>query len=323
MYMLVYNCVWLYDLYIDICVHIMVVFGCRSAYVCKYIPYRRIHIYIYPYMHNIYIKNEVYYIHIYICLTIYYLFICFSGGLIGVVLYEVLQDKVFSKFEEMAKLERSTLDSLFKAEYYYVALPLAVCIGVGVFFFEQALPWAKDLSLGGKGDDTTWFTDVKDMWPPYVAGIAIGAMQLGIRAMEKTGITTDTAFASLTGLIMRPMLKDKTPPHLKECCHKQYFWQMFFLFVGVPLGAFLGALSTDALMKATGPAWYFALGGGVLVLLGSRLANGCPLTHAVTGMSELSIISMICLVVNAGSAVGIGLLMKHFKLDPASSSSGK
>jgi hypothetical protein len=57
-------------------------------------------------------------------------------------------------------------------------------------------------------------------------------------------------------------------------------------------------------------AWIILLGGGLMIGFGTRYANGCTSGHAISGLSNLQLPSLIAVI---GFFIG-GLLMTHLLL---------
>jgi uncharacterized membrane protein YedE/YeeE len=77
-----------------------------------------------------------------------------------------------------------------------------------------------------------------------------------------------------------------------------------FLVMGVPLGAFVAAkLHGEFALKAPEPKRMVQqLGGGVVMGLGASLAGGCNIGHGITGVSALSISSIVA---TAATVLGV------------------
>lgn len=85
-------------------------------------------------------------------------------------------------------------------------------------------------------------------------------------------------------------------------------WQLLFV-IGIGLGALIAARLTGTFKRETLPpmwvehfgdktkrrAWY-SLFGGILAMVGARMAGGCPSGHGVSGMSQLGVSSLVALV---------------------------
>lgn len=77
-----------------------------------------------------------------------------------------------------------------------------------------------------------------------------------------------------------------------------------FMWLGIPLGAFLGAITHKEFgWRAPGPLRLLqALGGGALMGIGAGIAGGCNIGHSLTGVSMLALSSFTA---TAGIVVGV------------------
>ncbi|MFH7319563.1 YeeE/YedE thiosulfate transporter family protein [Desulfurivibrio sp. D14AmB] len=84
-------------------------------------------------------------------------------------------------------------------------------------------------------------------------------------------------------------------------------WQLLFV-LGIGIGAFISSLLTGTFkLERLPPMWVARFGdrlglrivhsllGGVLVMLGARMAGGCPSGHGVSGVSQLGVSSLLAL----------------------------
>lgn len=79
---------------------------------------------------------------------------------------------------------------------------------------------------------------------------------------------------------------------------------------GALTAALLGGQFGDSrLVPGVGPLRGF--GGGLLLLFGARLANGCTSGHGLTGFSNLSLQSVLNTCCMFGAALATGLAAKH------------
>ena len=167
----------------------------------------------------------------------------------------------------------------------------------------------------------------KGVWSPYVAGAMVGLLAVlsVVTSTQLLGkpkyLGASTTFVRAAGLIEKPFMKE----HVQA---NEYFqakkvkidWQMMFV-----IGIFFGSLFSSLLGKtfkfeSVPPMWaerfggkmglraFWAFVGGVIAILGARLAGGCPSGHGMSGMMQLAVsglIAMICFL--AG-----GLLLARF-----------
>ncbi len=94
-------------------------------------------------------------------------------------------------------------------------------------------------------------------------------------------------------------------------------WRLLFL-VGLPVGAWLGFLAGPRLFAEI-PAALPAIGlgplglvsAGLLVGIGTRLANGCTSGHGICGLSRLSPRSFVAVGTFMASAVVTVFIVRH------------
>ena len=161
-------------------------------------------------------------------------------------------------------------------------------------------------------------------WSPYLAGALVGLLAIvSVWAttvlMGKTNyLGASTTFVRAAGLLERAVAPEQVSGN-------EYFtktkvkidWQ--FMLVG---GIFLGALFssvTDRSFKweSVPPVWAKRFGpspvkraagavlGGIVAMVGARMADGCPSGHGLSGMMQFSVSSLaaLCLFFGVGIAV--------------------
>jgi uncharacterized membrane protein YedE/YeeE len=94
-------------------------------------------------------------------------------------------------------------------------------------------------------------------------------------------------------------------------------WRLLFL-AGLPLGAWLGLIYGPRLfgaIPATAPVIDLGpvglISAGLLVGIGTRLANGCTSGHGICGLSRLSPRSVVAVGVFMASAILTVFVMRH------------
>lgn len=152
-------------------------------------------------------------------------------------------------------------------------------------------------------------------WSPYLAGallglLAIASVYASTALLGKTNyLGASTTFVRAAGLVERNVAADHVTAN-------EYFvktkvkvdWQ-FMLVVGIFFGALLSS-ATDKSFKIehVPPIWQQRFGpsvgkraagaffGGIVAMVGARLASGCPSGHGLSGMMQLSVSSFVALV---------------------------
>lgn len=171
-------------------------------------------------------------------------------------------------------------------------------------------------------------------WSPYLAGALLGVLAvasawLTTAALDKTHyLGASTTFVRAAGLVEKRL----APAHVAQ---NEYFsktevgvdWQ-FMLVLGIFVGA-LGSSLTDRSFKLESipPIWRErfgnsigkraggALGGGIIAMIGVRLASGCPSGHGLSGMMQMAVSGLVALVMffTIGALVANILYREHNK----------
>lgn len=170
-----------------------------------------------------------------------------------------------------------------------------------------------------------WKTD-DGGWSPYLAGALLGLLAIAsvlatTQLLGKTSyLGASTTFVRAAGILEQTIAAD----HVKS---NEYFtktkvqvdWQ-FMLVVGIVLGAFISSVMDKSFrLEAVPPTWEERFGpsigkravgafvGGIIAMIGARLADGCPSGHGLSGMMQLSVSSFVALVM----FFGVGVLVAH------------
>jgi uncharacterized membrane protein YedE/YeeE len=96
-------------------------------------------------------------------------------------------------------------------------------------------------------------------------------------------------------------------------------WQ-FMIIIGIFFGALVSSLMDKSFKLEAVPAIWekqfgpsitkraiFAFLGGIVAMIGARLADGCPSGHGLSGMMQLSMSAFVALAM----FFGIGALVSH------------
>lgn len=144
---------------------------------------------------------------------------------------------------------------------------------------------------------------------PYAGGALAGLLAVASVWLTGKFFGASTTFVRAAGFIERffnPTMVANMDYYIKE--EPKIEWQWMFV-TGVLIGAFLASLLTGSFsVKAVPETWrhrfgkspvrraWVAFAGGVIAMLGARLADGCPSGHGLSGMMQLSLSSLIALV---------------------------
>ncbi len=165
-------------------------------------------------------------------------------------------------------------------------------------------------------------------WNPYFAGALVGILAIAsvfatTQLLGKTNyLGASTTFVRAAGIAEQTVAAD-------HVASNEYFtkekvrvdWQ-FMLIVGILLGALISS-ATDKSFKLEGvpPTWekrfgpsvvkraIGAFGGGIIAMIGARMADGCPSGHGLSGMMQLSVSSFFALVLFFVSGILVARLV--------------
>jgi len=149
----------------------------------------------------------------------------------------------------------------------------------------------------------------RSRWSPYVVGAGIGILSWITFGLMHKALGTSTSFVSVAGAIESAV----APEHVKANAYYvktflgegKFFldWQMMLiigLFFGAMISAWIGRSYT---VEKVPELWAARFGssralryaaaffGGVLVLFGARLADGCTSGHGISGSLQLAVSS--------------------------------
>jgi uncharacterized membrane protein YedE/YeeE len=160
-------------------------------------------------------------------------------------------------------------------------------------------------------------------WSPYLAGAGIGIL-LGL-SMLLSGkpLGCGAAFTGAAGLVESIFRGWKT------VSEKPYFrmfplrveWQWMFV-LGIFIGAFLSAVLSGTFQITWVPSVFAgkfgdspllriitAIIGGILVGLGARWCWGCPSSHGISGIPQLSLASFVAVACMFALGIGTALIL--------------
>lgn len=155
-------------------------------------------------------------------------------------------------------------------------------------------------------------------WSPYVAGMIIGLLQLPAIFLMDARLGVSSAFVTIAKELYLFLFNHDTPHHLGST----NLWQLG-LAVGIGFGAWMSAKLSNTKRQPISPVWAkemnikspilrYALSfvGGVLLIVGARLANGCTSGNGISGTSQLSAASWLVLAAMFLSAVVLTFLLR-------------
>jgi uncharacterized membrane protein YedE/YeeE len=164
-------------------------------------------------------------------------------------------------------------------------------------------------------------------WSPYVAGVAIGLLQIPAFLIIETALGASSSYVTvgtvLAGWIDPSLLQiDYVARHI--AANAKNLWQVA-LVAGIAIGAFASMKMSGARRQPISPIWTKALGSsspalryavafgaGFLMLLGARIADGCTSGHGLSGLAQLSVGSTVAVAAMfVGGIAAASLLLRR------------
>lgn len=140
-------------------------------------------------------------------------------------------------------------------------------------------------------------------WNPYFVGAGIGLLSWIVFYLVDKPLGVTTSLAGLAGACATPIFGVETIAQNAYFKAHVFKWDYGMLFlVGIALGGLLSALLSGSFKSETVPAvWRERFGpsvaprllaafiGGLLVMFGARLADGCTSGNGISGSLQLAV----------------------------------
>lgn len=164
----------------------------------------------------------------------------------------------------------------------------------------------------------------KTFWNPYVAGVALGLVLLTAFVVTGRGLGASGAASRLGVTAMDTVASGHVDGNVYMASVKSgstHLLDNWFVFMalGVILGGFIAAYSSGRFRQEIikGPRisgrsrLLLALGGGLLMGIGARLALGCTSGQALTGGALLSVGSWIFMMAVFAGGYAVAALVRR------------
>eukprot|EP01027_Heterolobosea_sp_BB2_P014533 GEZU01020863.1.p1 GENE.GEZU01020863.1~~GEZU01020863.1.p1 ORF type:complete len:219 (-),score=16.98 GEZU01020863.1:717-1373(-) len=193
----------------------------------------------------------------------------------------------------------TSLPDIFNCRRHEVAAGGFIAVLAFVLVVVELLrPWSSDLvdaQMISSVDDASWFplNLLATAWSPYTAGIVIGLLQFHALFFIDTLLGTSSSYVTTLGYIFRAFSQNNTPEYVRKFMDTgKHLWQVA-LVVGIVIGAFFSSMLSGTTYPDPGVGRIAAFFGGVALVFGARVANGCTSGHGLSGMAQLAVSSFI------------------------------
>ena len=166
---------------------------------------------------------------------------------------------------------------------------------------------------------------IREYWSPYFVGSLIGALVtfiflVGFELGASTGIARISALISS---IFASSYTSSTPYFAKILSdHVIFNWKILFI-IGLFIGSMIASRITksgerkDLIFSETHSkkwkGYLSAFVGGILLMIGARFANGCTSGQAISGGSQLSLVSFLFMMALFISGIPVATLLYRRK----------
>jgi hypothetical protein len=165
-------------------------------------------------------------------------------------------------------------------------------------------------------------------WNPYLAGALVGLLAIvsvyaTTQLIGKTSyLGASTTFVRAAGLLERTVAGGHVAANEYFTKEKvRVDWQ-FMLVCGIFLGALISSLSDKSFkLEGVPPTWEKRFGpsvakraagaflGGIVAMVGARMADGWPSGHGLSGLMQLSVSSFVALAMFFGVGVLVAAIV--------------
>ena len=169
--------------------------------------------------------------------------------------------------------------------------------------------------------------NTKDGWNPYLAGALTGLLAIASvwvtteRLGKGSFLGASTTFVRAAGYLERTVAPERVASgDYYQQIKPVVDWQ-FMVVAGIFLGALLSSLTDKSFkLESVPPTWKERFGpsvlkraaaailGGIVAMVGARLADGCPSGHGLSGSMQLSVSGLAAMAMFFGPAI----LAAHF-----------
>lgn len=188
-----------------------------------------------------------------------------------------------------------------RASWFFIAAGAVLTV-------SPALVWGADAfaQSGAAGEKSIWQLT---RWSPYAAGFGIGVLSWLVFLLSDSTLGASGSYAKTAGMIAKRFMSRDIEQMAYYREHPPEISWGWMLLVGLFIGGFLSAwFSGDFRIGQVPPLWrqqvgssvfyrwLAAFGGGILLGIGSRWAEGCTSGHGISGTLQLVVSSWIAVV---------------------------
>lgn len=213
--------------------------------------------------------------------------------------------------------QNRTVDKMFKTSYTMMALPLAIALTAIVAGLEYYRPWYHDVGYSNVDEILPPHLSLASIlamkaWPPQIAGICVGLLQIPAIALLAVTLGSASSFATVAVNVLHCACPSIVNSSQYMTSLRSAWWQPIYL-----LGAFLGAYLSSNLSRSWGSVASFspltAFLAGFFLIGGARLAGGCTSGHGISGFAHLATVSFVAVPSMFGGAIATAFALNALR----------
>lgn len=151
-------------------------------------------------------------------------------------------------------------------------------------------------------------------WSPYLAGALVGVLAIisvyltTVLLGKSMYLGASTTFVRAAGMLIGSLDPTYVADNAYYVKEKVIIDWQFMMIVGIFIGAFIASKMDGSFkLEAVPPEWEARFGGsvtkraiaailgGIVMMIGARMADGCPSGHGLSGMMQMSVSSYVAL----------------------------
>ena len=151
-------------------------------------------------------------------------------------------------------------------------------------------------------------------WSPYLAGALVGVLAIISVYLTTTllgksmYLGASTTFVRAAGMLIGSVDTAYVTENAYYVKEKVIIDWQFMMLIGIFIGAFIASKMDGSFkLESVPPEWEARFGGsvtkraiaailgGIVMMIGARMADGCPSGHGLSGMMQMSVSSYVAL----------------------------